>query len=91
MHMSTQLRFIKCNAARDPIGESHGLARHSDIDVDRARTMRATGMTCREIGLVLGAPRSTVEAWTARRRRTAVAARVMVLRGPTPGQRRTPK
>ena len=42
--------------------------------------MRAGGMTHRAIGEALGAPRSTVEAWVAGRRRTVAPVRVIVTR-----------
>ena len=77
------LHFRQSNARGYPVGASHGRARHSDQVVEQARAWRAAGMTYRAIGEALGAPLSTVQAWTARRRRIVAPVRVIVTRRPT--------
>ncbi|MEO8154713.1 MAG: hypothetical protein ABI605_16705 [Rhizobacter sp.] len=43
---------------------------YSDAVVAEARTMRRTGLSARQIGARLGAPKTTVEGWLSARSRT---------------------
>ena len=75
-----QLRFRQSTARGYPVGESHGRARHSNAVVEQARAWRAAGWTHAAIGQAIGAPRSSVEAWCARRRRIVAPVRIVVTR-----------
>lgn len=74
------IRHRPSNARGWPCGSQHHSARHSDATVDRARALRADGVEFTAISAALGVPRSTVEGWTSRRRRTQQPVRIVVTR-----------
>jgi hypothetical protein len=77
------LRFRRSSARGWPMGESHRRAAASDAVVQRARELRAGGMSHRRIGAELGIAWQTCEAWTSNRRRRPHA-RIVVTRSSVP-------
>lgn len=59
----TTIEILHCNATGRPVGESHGMARHSNDVVAKAREMHAGGMGYKPIGKALGVPWPTVQSW----------------------------
>lgn len=61
--MLTKIEIMFCNAIGKLVGMSHGMVRHDDGIVAKAREMYAGGLGYRSIGKALGVPRSTVQSW----------------------------
>ena len=61
--MLTKIEILFCNAIGKLVGMSHGMTRHGDDVVAKAREMYAGGLGYRSIGKALGVPRSTVQSW----------------------------
>lgn len=73
------IRDRRSNARGWPVGQAHHNARHSDAAVAQARSLRAAGMSHRQVGHALGVPWKTAEGWTSMRKRRPHA-RVVVTR-----------
>jgi hypothetical protein len=84
-YVAKRLRFRHATVRGWPAGERHHSARWSDDVVAAARELRAAGTSNGAIARALGVPRGTVEGWTARRRRVAMAVRVIATTRPTKG------
>lgn len=61
--MLTKIEILFCNAIGKLVGTSHGMVRHGDDVVAKAREMHAAGVGYRAIGKALGVHRSTVQSW----------------------------
>jgi hypothetical protein len=74
------IEFVQTNARGIRCGERHHKVRHANLVVDRARQLRASGMTYRAIGEALGVNFRTVWCWLTGRRRNSPAVRVVAKR-----------
>lgn len=76
----TELVRLELNAAGRPVNESHKWCRWPDDLVEKAKALRAEGLSCPQIGLELGVPSRTVNHWVTGHRRNPPARVRMVHR-----------
>ena len=81
------LTLRPANARGWNLGESHSRARHGDVVVAEARSLRALGWTNRSIGDALGVSASTIQSWVELRRRAIPPARLIATRHAAPSLR----
>ncbi|OJZ17942.1 MAG: hypothetical protein BGP21_06415 [Thiobacillus sp. 65-29] len=80
--MLTKIEILFQNAIGKLVGASHGMARHDDDVVAKAREMYAAGVGYRSIGKALGVHRSTVQSWVGKsgnKRRNVEPVRIRVV------------
>lgn len=65
------------------VGQSHGRARYTDLEVAQAKELYSTGMSVRAIARKLDIPRPTVCLWLHEKRRACIPARVVRVRRDT--------
>jgi hypothetical protein len=78
----TRVRLVPATARCAVLGESHGRARFTDAQVARARRLRASGWTLREVAAAVGCSVTTAWEWTAGGGRPAPARIVVKVGGP---------
>lgn len=79
-YIPTRLVALATNATGQPVNESHKWCRWPDELVEKARALRAEGMTYSAISHAIGVPQRTINGWLIGQRRKPTAKVMMVRR-----------
>lgn len=75
-----KLVSIEYAATGHRMGQSHGMARYTDKEVQQAKELYSCGMPVTAIAKKMEIPRSTISLWVHEKRRACIPAKIALIR-----------